>query len=52
MSNRQKLKNRLKLKYTQGYFIMQIRNALYSQMAAELAIAIDNEIINKLQNEM
>lgn len=52
VSNKQKLKNRLKLKYTRGYFIMQIRNILFSQMVAELTKAIDNEIINQLQNEM
>lgn len=52
VSNKQKLKNRLQLKYAQGYFIMQIRNILYSQMVAELTTAIDNEIINQLKNKI
>lgn len=52
VSNKQKLKNRLQLKYAQSYFIVQIRNILFSPMVAELTIAIDNEIINQLQNEL
>ncbi len=50
MSNKQKLKNRLQSKYTQEYFMMQLRNELYSQMVAELTNAIDHEIIESFKN--
>ncbi len=50
MSNKQKLKNRLAIRYNSGWFMMQLRNELYSQMVAELTKAIDHEIIESFKN--